>query len=195
MAEPTDPTTGDPQTAVDAAERNDVAAARVEAWLEGYNPILPKAAVRSLLWERAELLAERARMAAELEQVRKAHRRQLGSAIFWRRRAFQLADLIPADQIPDPEWDDNSSVARRAERNEEMHNALTVAAELIDRLAFDDECSLDHHGYCQAHNLHSMPCPHPLGRQFVEAWQAVQVEDAEATATRPADEPVQEVSR
>ena len=60
----------DPQTAADAAERNDVAAARVEAWLEGYNPILPKAAVRSLLWERAELLAERARMAAELEQVR-----------------------------------------------------------------------------------------------------------------------------
>lgn len=60
----------DPQTAADAAERNDVAAARVQAWLDGHSPIPPKGAVRSLLWERAELLADCARMAAELEQVR-----------------------------------------------------------------------------------------------------------------------------
>lgn len=45
-----------------------------------------------------------------------------------------------------------------------------IATGLIDRLAFDDECELDHHG-CHAHNLHSAPCPHPLGRRFVEAWQ------------------------
>lgn len=62
----------------------------------------------------------------------------------------------------------------------ESRNALTVAAELIDRLAFDDECDYDHHAYCQAHNLHERPCPHPLGRQFVEAWRAVGAEEQKA---------------
>lgn len=62
----------------------------------------------------------------------------------------------------------------------ESLDALTVAAELIDRLAFDDECDYDHHAYCQAHNLHEHPCPHPLGRQFVEAWRVVESEEKKA---------------
>lgn len=67
--------------------------------------------------------------------------------------------------------------AKRAERQlAASRNALTVAAELIDRLAFDDECDYDHHDYCQAHNLHARPCPHPLGRQYVEASRAADAE-------------------
>lgn len=62
----------------------------------------------------------------------------------------------------------------------EARAALTVAAELIDRLAFDDGCDYDHHAYCQAHNLHEHPCPHPLGRQFVESWRAVEAEQQKA---------------
>ncbi len=62
----------------------------------------------------------------------------------------------------------------------ESRNALAVAAELIDRLAFDDACDYDHHDYCQAHNLHERPCPHPLGRQFVESWRAVEAEQQKA---------------
>lgn len=58
----------------------------------------------------------------------------------------------------------------------EARSALAVAAELIDRFAADGACNLDHHGECLTHGLPDSPCPHPLGRQFVEAWRAVAVE-------------------
>lgn len=30
-----------------------------------------------------------------------------------------------------------------------------------------DPCELDHHGYCQAHHLHSPPCPVAVGRKLL----------------------------
>lgn len=62
----------------------------------------------------------------------------------------------------------------------ESHDALTVAAELIDRLTDDGTCDYDHHDNCRTHSLQKRPCPHPLGRQFVEAWRAVEAERKEA---------------
>lgn len=58
----------------------------------------------------------------------------------------------------------------------EARNALTVAAELIDRLTDDSTCDYDHHDNCRTHSLQRRSCPYPLGRQFVTAWRAVEVE-------------------
>jgi hypothetical protein len=63
-----------------------------------------------------------------------------------------------------------------AKRNDELTAAVTVAVELIDRLAWDDPCDVDHNNLCQAHSLHHAPCPHPLGHQFVETWRTAQAD-------------------
>lgn len=71
--------------------------------------------------------------------------------------------------------------ATNAERElAESLDALTAAAELIDRLTDDSTCDYDHHDNCRTHSLHKRPCPHPLGRQFVEAWRAVEAEQQKA---------------
>lgn len=73
------------------------------------------------------------------------------------------------------------SRADAAERKlAESLDALAVAAELIDRLTNDSACDYDHHDNCRTHSLQRRPCPHPLGRQFVEAWRAVEAEQKEA---------------
>lgn len=72
-------------------------------------------------------------------------------------------------------------VQLRAELAESL-DALTVATELIDRLTDDGTCDYDHHDNCRTHGLQRRPCPHPLGRQFVEAWRAVEAEQQEATS-------------
>jgi hypothetical protein len=57
----------------------------------------------------------------------------------------------------------------------ELSDGMTVAVELLDRLANDEECELWPRG-CQTHGGYPDPCPHPLARQVVVAWRAVQVE-------------------
>lgn len=32
----------------------------------------------------------------------------------------------------------------------------------------DDDCSYDHHGYCQAHFLHDSPCPYSRAKEYLE---------------------------
>lgn len=59
-------------------------------------------------------------------------------------------------------------------------DALSVAMELLDRLAGDAECWFDQHGYCQRHSQHKTPCPHPLARQLVVAWREVKREVPDA---------------
>lgn len=48
---------------------------------------------------------------------------------------------------------------------------LLAAAEQMRRLLADlvdpDPCWLDHHGYCQAHGLHSPPCPHARAKELL----------------------------
>lgn len=62
------------------------------------------------------------------------------------------------------------------ERFAELSGGMTVAVELLDRLANDEECELWPRG-CQTHG--GYPAPHPLARQVVTAWRAVQVEGAD----------------
>lgn len=40
---------------------------------------------------------------------------------------------------------------------------------LIDQLRDADECSYDHHGFCQAHSLHEKPCPHEVAAAIFSA--------------------------
>ncbi len=98
---------------------DDEAAARVGAWLDGHDPILPKAAVRSLLWQRAELLGERARL---------------------------------------------------ADRNEQLRDTLIVATRLLDELANETPCPDDDGLHLRLHGNNPPPCPHLLGRRFIETW-------------------------
>lgn len=46
--------------------------------------------------------------------------------------------------------------------------ALDVTRPLIDSLYDDSPCSLDHHGYCQAHGLSGSPCADAQAREFLE---------------------------
>lgn len=39
--------------------------------------------------------------------------------------------------------------------------------ELLAQLVDEDPCRLDHHGYCQAHSLHSPPCPHQVAKELL----------------------------
>lgn len=64
------------------------------------------------------------------------------------------------------------------ERFAELSDGMAVAVELLDRFAADGKCRLDHHGECLTHGLPDVPCPHPLARQVVAAWRAVQAEGA-----------------
>lgn len=74
-----------------------------------------------------------------------------------------------------------TTCADAAERKlAEALDALTVAAELIDRLTDDGTCDYGHHDNCRTHSLQKRPCSHPLGWQFVEAWRAVEAEQKEA---------------
>lgn len=65
------------------------------------------------------------------------------------------------------------------QRFAELSDGMTVAVELLDRFAAAGECRLDHHGECPTHGLPENPCPHPLARQVVAAWRAVQAEGAD----------------
>jgi hypothetical protein len=43
------------------------------------------------------------------------------------------------------------------------------ARSLMAELVFEDDCSYDHHGYCQAHALQSRPCPHERAKRLLAA--------------------------
>lgn len=38
---------------------------------------------------------------------------------------------------------------------------------LLDELTDADDCQYDHHGNCQAHSLHSKPCPHERAKKIL----------------------------
>jgi hypothetical protein len=69
-------------------------------------------------------------------------------------------------------------MAKLFKENRELRAALAVAVELIDRLAESGPCYLTDDGFCMAHDGVAAPCPHPLGRQVVESWRAVEDEAA-----------------
>lgn len=69
-----------------------------------------------------------------------------------------------------------------AERNEELRDAVTVAAEMLHRFAAETPCT-EGGDTCREHGYARKPCLHALARQFVTAWRAVQ---AEAAPQQPA---------
>lgn len=115
--------------------------------------------------EVAELVAEVKRARDEAEQLR-AERVKAYDA--YAERVRQL----------------NAENERRYSERVELQGVLTVAAELIDRLTDDSMCDYDHHDNCRTHSLHKCPCPHPLGRQFVTAWRAVEAEQQSGGSDR-----------
>lgn len=55
-----------------------------------------------------------------------------------------------------------AAVLAVAERNE-VRPLRDLLAQLVD----EDPCWLDHNGYCQAHGLHSPPCPHEVAKELL----------------------------
>ena len=52
----------------------------------------------------------------------------------------------------------------------DWHNKQTESLyELLDEVVepMDDDCSYDHHGYCQSHFLHDNPCPYARAKALV----------------------------
>lgn len=44
--------------------------------------------------------------------------------------------------------------------------------DLLDEFVFDDDdCSYDHHGYCQAHGLGEAPCEHTRAKEIINKWK------------------------
>jgi len=77
-----------------------------------------------------------------------------------------------------------TEMERLEKRFAELSDGMSVAAELLDRLADDAECMVDHEGcnkfclpdhrdLCLEHS-EVLPCPHPLARGLVGAWREVQ---------------------
>jgi hypothetical protein len=79
------------------------------------------------------------------------------------------------------------AVRAEAERDEararlaEMRDGMTVAVELLDRFTAETACT-EGGDTCREHGYARKPCPHPLGRQLVNAWRDVQAADATGTA-------------
>lgn len=49
----------------------------------------------------------------------------------------------------------------------EVAGKVWVDVQLLQELVDPDDCWYDHHGYCQAHNLHEAPCPHEQAKQIL----------------------------
>lgn len=72
---------------------------------------------------------------------------------------------IPLSEVLRSNWDTPQAMWWRAGADA----ALDVAAPLLDDLADDEPCTLDHHGYCQMHGLPQPgPCPDGTARKLIE---------------------------
>jgi hypothetical protein len=49
-----------------------------------------------------------------------------------------------------------------------LRKQTSVLRELLIELTDVDDCQYDHHGYCQAHSLHTAPCPHSRSKTFIK---------------------------
>lgn len=100
---------------------------------------------------------------------------------FWRRRAALMLGLHDRNAP----WVDVIGAVEHREYHRDRRFAgdlalrhLRVEADelraLVARLVepYDDPCLLDHHGYCQAHNLHSPPCPAQVAKELLAAAEA-----------------------
>ncbi len=166
MTEPTDPTTADAaaehvQAFLNA--RREIGDTRMTiAFVEPDPCTIPARMVRLIEPDLRALLAERARMAAELEQVRAAKAANLSDYDVALLAVHEVRDYWQAQAVV--EW----------ERAEQLRDATLEAAELLHRLSGPGPCDYDGDGACRGHDGFAggylEPCPHPAGRRFVEAW-------------------------
>lgn len=71
---------------------------------------------------------------------------------------------VPVQAGLRPNWDQPEAYWWRLG----VQDALGVAVPLVDELADDEPCTLDHHGYCQMHGLPGPgPCPDGEARKFI----------------------------
>jgi hypothetical protein len=130
---------------------------------------------------RAEVLLAKCRREQHLDVVFAeslvADIRELGGTVAGlESRLAQARHTIDAQARKLQSYEDTRQ-AVEAQRDE-LRAALAVAVELIDRLAESGPCYLTDDGFCMAHDGVAAPCPHPLGRQVVESWRAVEDEAA-----------------
>lgn len=119
--------------------------------------------------------SEAEELLAEVERLRAA---SVADAAAYEAGLLQIhADRDHWQQRAVEEWERADAAERELA---EPLDALTVATELIDRLTDDGACDYDHYDNCRTHSLQRRPCPHPLGRQFVTAWRAVEAEQQKA---------------
>jgi hypothetical protein len=76
-------------------------------------------------------------------------------------------------------------VQRLQAERAEARGALSVAAEMLDRFAADTPCT-EGGDTCREHNYARKPCVHPLARQFVTAWRAIEAASAPQQPEFPA---------
>lgn len=50
---------------------------------------------------------------------------------------------------------------------DQINVQIMVLQEVTRELTYSDECWYDHHGYCQAHNLHERVCPHARAKEIL----------------------------
>jgi len=54
---------------------------------------------------------------------------------------------------------------------EELLKITQSLLDLLSELVQDDDCSYDHHGYCQTHGLLPYPCANGRAREVMKAWK------------------------
>ena len=72
---------------------------------------------------------------------------------------------VTVPEVLRPNWDTAEASFWRAG----VRSTLDVAVPLLDALADDEPCTLDHRGYCQMHGLPAEgPCPDGAARQLIK---------------------------
>ena len=51
---------------------------------------------------------------------------------------------------------------------EKLKEILGKCLGIIEELIDPEECSYDHHNYCQSHGLHEYPCPHGRAKEMLK---------------------------
>ncbi len=70
-------------------------------------------------------------------------------------RKCHLGNLPPEKQFLRVDWQTRTPSTTASNEGE-----LEILRGLVTELTDSGDCYYDYHGYCQAHSLHSAPCPH-----------------------------------
>lgn len=76
----------------------------------------------------------------------------------WGQLEFLLDDLLDLPEVKE----------FLTQQRNELINAFEEMAELLEQLTDEDDCSFDHHGYCQTHSwmYNDEKCPHHRSKEL-----------------------------